>query len=562
MRSILVNIRRSGEPGFAATRFLLHGGLPRIFLLVSLAALCAGLYYRFHALDRKLFWQDEAYTALRVTGHTERDYRRLFDGRMHPTDEVLSFERLDRRTDDTLPVRTLAKEDPHHAPLFYLIERYWIDVAGSSVTAFRLLPAILGALGIILAYLFGRQLFVSRMGGIILATLIASSPFFVIYSGQAREYALLIDATLLASLALLNARSSGSALAWTLYALTLDVGIYTDPLFTLTVAAHAIIVALLDRKHARVIRSFLAACIAAVAIFSPWIINALNQTQNISDQLSWGHTIYPASYFVQKWLFNVSALFFDYEFHDQRFIVLALALITFVFFACAFTARRSSAIVRSFALIVPVVTFAGFLLLDVFQGSHYSTIMRYLSSGWIGIECAVAATLLAGLSSGNDRVRAGALAGYIAILGCGIVSAAARDGIPNWWDNNDQIAYQDVAAVINEKQRPLIISEAHWHVPLVLAHYLRPDASYLLLHESGAVSLPPDLRNTFLVGPSPFMLARISAEARPALHLVNVSPPTTNLITRAHTALPRRSRAYESWETPNNALWAFVPDDS
>lgn len=531
--------------------------LRKVFITVSLAALLVGAFFRFHGLQQKLFWQDEAYTALRVTGHSNSDYVKLFDGRVHSVNQVLSFQQLDKGTSDAHSLVLLQKEEPHQGPLYYFIERYFVDAIGSSIAAFRFLSAVLGVLGIGLAYLFGRKLFSSATGGLLLASLIATSPFFILYSTQARAYALLIDATLFASWAFLIARSTNSVRTWALYALALVLGLYTDPIFILTIVAHFVVMLILDRKKPTVVRRFLSACVASFVLLTPWIINAVFAWRNVSGQLDWGRTVFPATYFVDKWVFNITALFFDYEFHNQRFIVLVPFFILVVLFACIFTVRWSSAVVRAFALTLPAVTFGCFVLLDLLQGAHYSTIMRYVSAGWIGIMCAVAATLLAGISSQRHILRVGTLVCYVAILVCGAGSAIARDGIVNWWDNNDHIAYQDVAAVLNEKQRPLIITEAHWHMPLVLAHYLRSDASFLLLRENEPFPLPHDLdkyENAFLVGPSSVMLAHAEANG---VHLVNVSPASTNLITRAHTQYLSRSQGSEEWEVPNNALWTF-----
>ena len=48
---------------------------PSAFWFVVALALAAGVFFRFYEIDRKLFWQDEAFTALRVSGHSERDWR-------------------------------------------------------------------------------------------------------------------------------------------------------------------------------------------------------------------------------------------------------------------------------------------------------------------------------------------------------------------------------------------------------------------------------------------------------------------------------------------------------
>ncbi len=55
---------------------------------LALLALAAGIAGRAAHLDRKLFWQDESATALRVSGHGYADLYPLFDGKPHPVAAV------------------------------------------------------------------------------------------------------------------------------------------------------------------------------------------------------------------------------------------------------------------------------------------------------------------------------------------------------------------------------------------------------------------------------------------------------------------------------------------
>jgi len=39
-----------------------------------------GIFFRFVNLDRKVYWIDETYTSLRISGHTETEFIQFFDG--------------------------------------------------------------------------------------------------------------------------------------------------------------------------------------------------------------------------------------------------------------------------------------------------------------------------------------------------------------------------------------------------------------------------------------------------------------------------------------------------
>ena len=107
--------------------------------------------------------------------------------------------------------------------LYYSITKPWTLVAGTSEWALRM-PSVFGAmfacvLMVVLAHkLFGQ--WVALVSGLLLAT----SPFFVKWSQQARGYTLLVAVSLLATvLFFLSALERGSRGAWALYGLAFSV---------------------------------------------------------------------------------------------------------------------------------------------------------------------------------------------------------------------------------------------------------------------------------------------------------------------------------------------------
>jgi len=53
----------------------------RLVYALLAVALIAGSYARIAHLDRKLFWQDEAFAALMISGHNVAQLEALYDGR-------------------------------------------------------------------------------------------------------------------------------------------------------------------------------------------------------------------------------------------------------------------------------------------------------------------------------------------------------------------------------------------------------------------------------------------------------------------------------------------------
>jgi len=528
-----------------------RGKLRTLIVAFAVAMVAFGIAARVVALGAPLFWQDEAYTALRVTGHLQDDYIRLFDGRLRTVEDVRGFERLESGRGVPAVVTALALEDPHHSPLFYVLDRLWVGAFGTSAGGFRGLSVALGIAAIGLAFALATTVTRSRIAGAITASLFALSPIFVVYARQAREYALLSCAIMLATLALVRALRTGGLGGWVAYAASVALGFYVDPIFALVVAAHAITTLAQPGDRSRRLRGFLP-WLAAVAggglAFSPWALNAIASRGSISDQLEWGFSAYPLKAFAEKWTFNVGALFFDGEFRTLALAPLAIAVVVTVLALVILFVRRGERAVILVIAPLGAVAFAVLVGRDVLFHSHFSVIARYLTPLWLATIFACGAVIARGLESAPSRRLA---AGTWLALSCvGIASAMLRGPAENWWDNNDQIAYQAVARAIDRQPHPLVVTERHPHVALVLARYLAP-ADDIVMFARPVPALPAG-RDAFLVEPTPEILA---AFRRRGYDVTNVSPTGRTIIASFHRDSLRASAV--KLRDPQNALWVL-----
>lgn len=100
-----------------------------------------------------------------------------------------------------ITARTAADIQP---PLYYYLLHGWIKLFGSGEAALRSLSLLAGVLTIPLIYAAGRQLFGSRLAGLLAALLLAVSPVHLWYGQEARMYTLLTLLCLLSSYLLLR----------------------------------------------------------------------------------------------------------------------------------------------------------------------------------------------------------------------------------------------------------------------------------------------------------------------------------------------------------------------
>src|SRR3712207_464759 len=110
-----------------------HWGLPpkwSRFLIVILLIL--GIFFRFVNLERKVYWHDEVYTSLRLSGYTEAELvQQVVNGREIGVEDLQKYQRVnsEKRLIDT--VKGLAVEEPQLPPLYYVLARFWVQWFGN-----------------------------------------------------------------------------------------------------------------------------------------------------------------------------------------------------------------------------------------------------------------------------------------------------------------------------------------------------------------------------------------------------------------------------------------------
>lgn len=531
----------------------------RITATLAILSIATGMWLRFYRLDHKLLFRDEAYSLLRITGHTLADYEPFFDGSVRPAGQVAALLETAPGRGVSATFRSIRTEEPQRGPLYYLIARLWIGIAGDSIAAVRGLSAWLGVLGIGVAYLLGSRVMGGALGGLVLAALFALSPFEVRYSQQIREYVLMSDFVLLTSWLLLRAAAQPRALRWIAYGVSLAFALYASGELAVLFLAHAVWVCsgAADRRSA--LRGFaFAACVAA-AVCLPLLLIERGAAQAAQNGVAWEIGAYPLLSFAIKWAFNAGAAFYDYEFAARQWAALLPAVLVIEVYALLRLATgRSEPSMRALCVGLIACTLVPIVLLDLFVGGHFETTARYQVTTWIGIELAVAAALIAGLSSARAGSRGWACAAFAYLLVCGAFSGIGGSTYAVWWDNNEHISERAVANVVSRARQPLVVAsgdDEQESFILVLSRYLDPPTA-MLLFRGKLPQLPRRFGATFLFLPS--ARVRNEAEARwgPHATLRNVSPGIGIVIPdlRGPSSAPLTI-------APENTLWRLAPSD-
>ena len=401
-------------------------------------------------------------------------------------------------------MKALAFEDPQHPPLYYVLDRWWIRVAGDTVADRRALSAIVGTLAIGIAYLLGAEVGGTVLAGLVFAALFALSPFQIIYSQEAREYSLWGFAVLTSTWLLLRALRLGNAAIWGWYALSLVIGLYTDLLFANVLLGHAAIVLKFARHQWRPMAVFGVATLAALAAFAPWLVAVVRGAGLLTNNPFLGASL-PVSVYAAKWAFNASTVFIDLEYRYPIATVLLLIVGGIWVYSTIILIRSAhmrEAIVVA-ALIVP--SSAVMLALDLLHHESRATAGRYLVPTWIGLELLVALGVAASIGSSMRVSRIGTLI-FVFLASVGALSAIA-DSPADWsWSDTSVAPIRPVARIINDTPRSVVVfrtDPSRWDFTVAqLVNVLRPDVRIRLLAASSPLNLAATKDALFLLDPS------------------------------------------------------------
>lgn len=160
-----------------------------------------------------------------------------------------------------------------HPPLYYLLLKGWVSLAGTNAFAVRFFSAGFNVLLVPAAYAFARRRF-GRRAASITSLLAASVAVYVIYSQEARVYALLpvVYLALLALTERLRERPAATWRHWALLGIVEAVGLHLHYAFALGVVyVNLVLLVHILRQRSGWVR-WLVSVALATALSVPWIV--------------------------------------------------------------------------------------------------------------------------------------------------------------------------------------------------------------------------------------------------------------------------------------------------
>ena len=504
--------------------------LTRLVRLLSLALLVLAIVFRFAYLDRKVYWHDEAFTSMVITARPGNYLsHELFQNKLVTPADLLAYQQfVPTLTLQDMVVRK-GMEDAQHPPLYYILLRFWAMVWGTSPAVIRGFSALLSLLLFPAVYWLCWELFESALAGWVAIALFAVSPFHLVYAQEAREFGVWSALILVSSALLLRALRTASWRSWFWYGLSMTIAFYTA-LFTVWIAVgHFFYTFVMDdetqlfklplRVGRRTVRCVVTLLMVMV-LFSPWVYMMLKSGDLLGLSTAWTAVPLPWMIGLQSTIFNFSRSFvdFNFELNDPSAYVLALPVLSLQGYAVYVLYRTAPKRIWWFLLTFVGSTGLALAVPDLLSGGQRFTVTRYLFPCFIGLQLAVVYFLASSLTKRHHwQVRCATLVFSLLIL-LGVLSCSVYAQSDTWWNKVLNSHYHQVAALINERDRPLIIIDSYSYNPasmVSLSYLLKPTAQFLLLPAVGNSfpidRLPTGVSNIFLFNLPPVFRQQFEA---------------------------------------------------
>jgi len=472
------------------------------FRFLIIVVLLLGVFFRFFNLDQKVYWHDEVFTSLRVSGYTMTEViQQVFDGDEVGIQDLLKYQRLNPKSGLIDTIKSLALEDPQHPPLYYVMLRFWVVQYGSSVAVIRSLTALISLLVFPSLYWLCQELFESSLVGWVAIALVAVSPIHVLFAQEAREYCLWTVTILLSSASLLQAMRRHTKLSWGIYATTVALGLYTFLFSGLVVIGHGIYVVITERfRLSKTVTAYLLASFTGLLIFAPWLLVVITNFSEFQASTNWTATNVSRSFFIERWLFNLSHIFFDFG-SDVGQIFTYLILVILLGYSTYFLLHNAPQCTWLFILTLIGATTLSLILPDIIQGGRRSISPRYLFPCYLSIQLAVAYLFTTKMISASFTQRRLWQLMMAVLLSVGVVSCIISSQADTWWNKEISYTNPQIAHTINQAIHPLVLSNSFSINPgniISLSYLLEPKVRLRLVVAPNLPQIPDTFSDIFL----------------------------------------------------------------
>ena len=528
----------------------LSAAIAKRALIIALIVL--GIYGRFAGIGQKVYSFDEVRGLLRASGSTSQEFvEKVYTGVPVTSGYVQQYQTNQIGRDWGQALGSLAG-NPEHPPLYYLLMRlsllsHWAVASRWVAACFGLL--LLPAIYWLCVELFWGEPFGKVMGQSAIA-LVSISPFQVLLAHEARQYTLWALLTVVSSAFLLRSlrqnsskqnsskqNSQHSWRPWLAYGTTALLGMYTHLFFAWTLITHGLYVFVIEKfRPTQKLLRYLLISAGIVVGFLPWVGVIVSKMGRLDQTTKWAST-FDTSLLVrlQYWLHNLGTGFVDLNWPatgNNPFSYLVLvAVAASTWQLCRHTPKR----VWLFVILLMSVSTIGQIGPDLLNGGRRSLVARYSLTAYLGLELALACAIARSFSAvpllkfsalpaklfiKTKRVQQIAVT---ALLLGGVVSSLLITQSPGWGKGTSGVIAK-TAALINQTEQPLILTDADHPYALSLSHKISPNAQFVLINrDQSAAAQTAELTRAIAQLPSD-QIFFVFAASKPLVAFLEAEP--------------------------------------
>ncbi|NUN64234.1 hypothetical protein HCU40_05610 [Pseudanabaena biceps] len=489
-----------------------------LHILVSLV-LVLGIFFRVINIDQKIYWSDESFTSLRVSGYTEKEMlQQDFQGNVINVKSFQEkYQNINNEKNVVDTITGLGQEEAQLPPLYFLMARIWTQFFGASVAAIRSLSVVFSLLAIAAIYCLCLELFKTHLSGLISVLIMSISPFHILFAQEARPYSLWTLTIILSSLCLLRAMRIQDKKSWLLYTLTTALSLYSFLFSVFVIAGQALYVITIEKfRISKIVTNYLRSTILAGLFFIPWILVIINNIHRSYRGVAW-LTNTPKIALAQRWIINLGRTFVDFGLSINNNLVTFYSLLIsiLVIYSIYFLIKNTPKKTWLFVVITTSFMLITLGIPDVILGGQRSATCRYMIPLYIGSQISISYLFSKQLLSISVKFWQNKLWQILlATLSClSIYSCIIISQSDNWWNKEFEEIYkpsiislspqQQAINDINKLDNPLLISDADTGKIMSLSHQLDSNVNLLLVVQPDKpFNIPTKFKDIFVYSPS------------------------------------------------------------
>ncbi|MFC1976369.1 glycosyltransferase family 39 protein [Chloroflexota bacterium] len=156
-------------------------------------------------------------------------------------------------------------------PFYHPATLYWVKLLGDSEYAMRFFSLLFGVMAVPFTYRLGKDLGDDRLG-LIVALLMAVSPYQIWHSQEARMYSVLTAASVMSMWGFVNMYQRGGWRWWLVYVIGTEWAIMTHYLGVMLIGIQGLFLLFTWRRHWRTYLAWGATLIFILLLLMPWLI--------------------------------------------------------------------------------------------------------------------------------------------------------------------------------------------------------------------------------------------------------------------------------------------------